>query len=203
MNYTGPKVKLSRALGIPLTPKAAEVMEKKPYPPGQHGRYQQYRRKESDFKRQLMEKQRLRVQYNVHERQLSNYFKKASRQKGNTANNLIQMLETRLDAVVYRAGLARTMYAARQYVSHGHIQVNGQRVNIPSYGVKVGDVVAVKEKSRTIPCFAEALATTGAPPPYIVRSEANMSAELTYLPDRDEIPTICEMSLVIEYYSRR
>lgn len=203
MNYTGPKVKISRKLGIPLTPKAARVMEKKGYPPGQHGRMGQFRRKESDFKRQLMEKQRLRLQYNVHERQMRNYFKKASRRRGNTADNLIQLLETRLDAVVMRAGLARTIYAARQYVSHKHICVDGQVVNIPSYNVKVDSVVSVREKSRKLTMFADAMELIVAPPPYLERSKEEMSVKLLYLPQRDEVPVICETSLVIEFYSRR
>ncbi len=203
MKYNGPKVKVSRALGVPLTPKAAKIMEKKSYPPGQHGRIQRFKRKESDFKRQLVEKQRLRAQYNIHERQMRNYFRKASRQYGNTPDNLVQMLESRLDAVVYRAGLARTIYAARQYVSHGHIEVNGKRVNIASYAVKPNDVVAVRAKSQKIPCFTEALETTGEPPDYLTRNKKQMSTTLVYLPKREEVPVICEVSLVIEYYSRR
>lgn len=202
MKYVGPKVKLSRQLGIPLTPKAAQVMEKKSYPPGQHGRYQQYRRKESDFKRQLLEKQRLRAQYNIHERQLRNYFKKAAAQMGNTVENLLQLLETRLDTVVLRAGLARTIYAARQYVSHGHIEVNGKRVNIPSYNVQIDDVITVREKSRKMPGFQHALETMPPPPNYIRRDEEAMSASLISLPDQIDIPVTCEMSLVIEFYSR-
>lgn len=202
MNYTGPKVRLSRAIGIPLTPKAAKVMERRPYPPGQHGRLQRFSRQESDYKRQLLEKQKLRLQYNVHERQMRNYFHKAARRYGNTGDNLVQLLETRLDAVVYRGGLARTIYAARQYVSHGHILVNGRQVNIPSFNVKIGDVVSVREKSRKIPCFAEAIESTVAPPPYLERSAEVMSVILRYLPQRSEVPVICEVSLVIEYYSR-
>ena len=202
MKYVGPKVRLSRQLGVPLTPKAARIMDKKAYPPGQHGRYKQFRRKESDYKKQLQEKQKLRYQYNIHERQLRNYFKKASSRTGNTVDILIQLLETRLDAVVFRAGLARTIYAARQYVSHGHITVNGNRVNIPSYNVALGDVVAVREKSQKIPCFTDAIETTGAPPEYIERSVEDMSAKLLALPDRADVPIIGEMSLVIEFYSR-
>lgn len=202
MNYTGPKVKLSRRLGIPLTPKAIKVMERKPYPPGMHGRVRQFKRQESDFYRQLLEKQRLRLQYNISERQMRNYFKKATARYGNTVDNLIQMLETRLDAVVLRGGLATTIYAARQFVSHGHILVNGKRVNIPSYNLKVGDVVSVREKSRKIPAFNEAMEAIIAPPPYLERSKEDMSIKLLYLPKREEVPVTCEVSLVIEYYSR-
>jgi small subunit ribosomal protein S4 len=202
MNYTGPKVRLSRRFGVPLTPKAAKIMEKRGYPPGQHGRMAARFSKVSDYKRQLQEKQLLRAQYNIHERQLRNYYQKASSRVGNTPDNLIQLIETRLDAVVMRAGLARSIYAARQYVTHGHIEVNGKRVNIPSYNVEVGDVVSVKEKSLKMPCFTEALESTIAPPPYLDRDEAAMSVKLLYLPKRDEVPVICEMSLVIEFYSR-
>jgi small subunit ribosomal protein S4 len=202
MNYVGPKVKLSRQLGIPLTPKAARIMERKPYAPGQHGRYQQFKRKESDFKRQLVEKQRLRSQYNIHERQLRNYYKKATGMGGNAVDNLVQLLETRLDSVVARSGLARTIYAARQYVSHGHIEVNGKQVDIPSYTVSIDDVVSVREKSQKIPCFTDALETTSAPPEYLDRSAPNMSTRLTSLPIRDDVPIVGELSLVIEFYSR-
>lgn len=203
MNYTGPKVKLSRRLGIALTPKAAQVMERRLYPPGQHGRQQQIKgRNPSDFKRQLLEKQKLRLQYNIHERQMRNYFRKASHRSGNTVDNLVQLLETRLDAVVLRAGLARTIYAARQYVTHGHILVNSQRVNLPAYRVKVEDVVSVKPKSHWLPCFANALASIAETPPYLKTSKDEMSAQLLYLPPRHEVPVIGEVSLVIEYYSR-
>lgn len=202
MKYVGPKVKLSRQLGIPLTSKSAEIMERKSYPPGQHGRYQQFKRKESDYKRQLVEKQRLRCQYNIHERQLRNYYKKATAKGGNAVDNLVQLLETRLDAVVARSGLARTIYAARQYVSHGHIEVNGKRVNIPSYNISVGDIVTIREKSRKIPCFTDALEATSAPPEYLDRSAQDMTVRLVDLPRRDDVPIAGELSLVIEYYSR-
>ncbi len=113
MKYTRPKVKLSRQLGIPLTPKAIRFMERRSYPPGEHGETKRRSAKMSDYKRQLLEKQRLHAQYNIHERQLRNYVKKATNKKGNAAENLIQILETRLDSIVLRAGLARTIYAAR------------------------------------------------------------------------------------------
>ncbi len=202
MRYTGPKVRLSRQVGAPLTPKAQKVMEKKGYPPGMHGRYQQFRRKESDYKRQLLEKQRLRYNYNVHEKQLRNYYKKASRMLGNRVDNLMALLETRLDAVILRAGFARTIYGARQVVTHGHIEVNGKRLNIPSYNVQLGDMVTVREKSRKIEGFTYALDTMPAPPEYLERSPEDMSIRLINLPKRDEIPIECEVSLVIEFYSR-
>ncbi|MEN3026949.1 MAG: 30S ribosomal protein S4 [Chlorobiota bacterium] len=201
MRYTGPKVKLSRKLGIALTPKAQKYMERKPYPPGQHGP-EKRRAKLSDYGRQLLEKQRLRFQYNVHERQLRRYFQLASRMPGNTADNLIQLLERRLDAIVLRAGFARTIYAARQYVRHGHVEVNGQRVTIPSYQVDVGDTVRIREKSRRIPDIQEAVRQAAQAPPYLEVSKADFSARLLYVPPREEIPVICEVPMVVEFYSR-
>ncbi|MEM7182170.1 MAG: 30S ribosomal protein S4 [Spirochaetota bacterium] len=201
MNYTGPKVKLSRKLGIPLTPKAAEVMAKKPYPPGQQGRTKPNRRKESNYKIQLMEKQRLRAQYNIHEKQMKNYYYKANKKKGNTIQNLIQMLEMRLDAVVLRGGLAKTIYAARQYVSHKHITVNGKLISFPGFSCKLGDVVAVRERSQKLPCFVE-LSQNSYRVPYLSYSPDTLSTEVLAIPKREDIPVICNMSLVVEYYSR-
>ncbi len=200
MNYTGPKVKISRKLNLLLSPKAKKVSQKKPYPPGQHGNSRR-RVKLSDFGRQLLEKQRLRLQYNISERQMVNYYKKASKHLGNTADMLVQLLETRLDAIVYKAGLASTIWAARQYISHGHILVNGKRVDIPSYQLKVNDTVSVKEKSRKVEYIQDAIRSS-APPSYIEVSKANFSAKLLYIPTREEIITQCEVPLVVEFYSR-
>jgi small subunit ribosomal protein S4 len=201
MNKTGPKVKLSRALGIALTPKAAKVMEKKPHPPGAHGRVQNFRRKLSDYKRQLVEKQKLRAQYNIHERQLRNYFDKAQRKKGNSGDNLLQMLEMRLDAVVLRGGLARTIYAARQLVTHGHILVNGKRVDVPGYTTVVGDVISVKPKSLQLPGIQEALADAQSIS-YLTLDRNAATVRVNEIPQRDYIPVICDVPLVIEFYSR-
>jgi small subunit ribosomal protein S4 len=201
MKYTGPKVKRSRSLGIAITPKAAKVMEKKPYPPGEHGRNSSNgKRRESDYKLQLLEKQRLRAQYNVHERQMKNYYRKARKMKGNTPANLITLLESRLDALVLHGGLATTIYAARQFVNHGHIKVNGRKVDIPSYLVKPGDVISVKEKSQNLSVFIEA-GENPHPPEYLTFSAKDMSITFERLPERHEIPIICELSKVIEYYS--
>ncbi len=199
--FNGSKVKLSRGLGIALTPKAAKVMEKKSYPPGQHGPTKRVDGKMSDYKRQLLEKQRVRAQYNVSERQMENYYKKAAAKAGNTVDNLMQFLETRLDAVVLRGGLARTIYAARQFVAHGHIVVNGKRVNVPSFQVKPNDVVTVRDKSKRIPGFADALKSAN-PPDYLSLSKPNLSVTLLDLPTRDMVPVIGEVSQVIEFYSR-
>ncbi len=200
MNYTGPKVKLSRKLGFALSPKARKYMDRKPYPPGQHGSAKR-RAKLSDYGRQLLEKQRLRLQYNVHERQMRNYYQEASRMAGNTGDNLVALLESRLDALVYRAGFAPSMYAARQYVRHGHIEVNGRKVDIPSYRVKPNDIIQVREKSRKLECFMNAV-RTAQPVPYLEVSKADFSAKYLYLPPREEVPVICEVPLVVEYYAR-
>jgi len=201
MNYNGPKVRISRKLGIQITLKAGKVTQKKNYPPGQHGSTKK-RSKQSDFGRQLLEKQRLRLQFNISEAQMRNYYKKAAGMTGNTGDILVQLLESRLDSLVYRSGLASSIYAARQYVSHGHIYVNGRRVNIPSYHVGQNDFISVKEKSRKIDCFQEAMRGAGSPPPYLELSKVDFSTKYLYTPPREEIPVVCEVPLVVEYYSR-
>lgn len=200
MNYTGPKVRISRKLGINLTPKAGKVSTRKPYPPGAHAGNKR-RGKQSDYGRQLLEKQRLRMQYNLSEKQMANFYKKAASQTGNTADILVQLIETRLDALVYRSGLAPTIYASRQFIGHGHITVNGKRVTIPSYKVRVNDVIGVKEKSRKIESIQETIRTVNAPP-YLEVSKADFSAKLAYIPHKEEVPIQCELPLVVEYYSR-
>lgn len=200
MNYTGPKVKLSRKIGIQMTPKASKVMEHKNTKPGAHGRKRGFK-KQSDYAMQLLEKQRLRLQYNISEKQMGNYYKKATSLEGNTAELLVQLLETRLDAFVNRSGIAKTIYSARQAVQHGHILVNGKKCDIPSYQVRVGDAISVKEKSRKMESFQETIRNAGCPQ-YIDLSKMDFSAKLNNVPSRDEIPTQCEVSLVVEYYSR-
>ncbi|HET6797067.1 MAG TPA: 30S ribosomal protein S4 [Gemmatimonadales bacterium] len=199
MRRGGPKVKLARQLGIALTPKAARVMERRPNPPGQHGATP--RRKVSGYKKQLVEKQRLRAQYNMSERQLSNAFAEAIRQPGNTGVRLLQLLEMRLDAVVLRAGFVRTIYAARQAVTHGHIQVNGQKVDRPSRRVKPGDVISLAPKSRDVAAFTVPL-EVARPPAYLELDKEKRSVRVREIPEREQIPVQCEASLVIEYYSR-
>lgn len=200
MNYTGPKVKISRKLGINLTPKAQKVTEKKSYPPGQHGATKR-RGKQSDFGKQLLEKQRLRLQFNISEKQMVNYYKKAASLEGNNADLLVQLLESRLDSVLFRAGFARTIYASRQYIKHGHVFVNGKKVNIPSYNMKANDLISIKEKSRKLECFQDAIRSS-APPPYIEVSKVDFSARFLYAPNRGESLVVCEVPLVVEYYSR-
>lgn len=203
MDMRGPKIRLSRQLGIALTPKAAKVMERRPNPPGQHGGAKD-RLKGSDYKRHLLEKQRLRAEYNIGEKQMRGYVRLAVRRPGNPGDSLIRLLETRLDAVVHRAGLARTVYAARQFIAHGHILVNGNRVDLPSRRLREGDVVEVREASRKLVPFRETalemVAVVGVG--YLEVSRENMSARLLHAPELSEVPVRCEMPMVIEYYSR-
>lgn len=199
MNFTGAKVKKSRALGVALTPKAQKYMNRRPFPPGQHG--QRRRRRPSEYGVQLLEKQRLRFQYNVSESQLRKAYTQATRMSGSTGDNLVQILETRMDVMVLRAGLAPTIYAARQYVTHGHFRLNGKKATIPSQRLKVGDVITVRERSRKSPIFNEFKAG-GPVAPYLSYDEANFSARLDYLPPREEIPVVCAEHLVVEFYSR-
>ena len=203
MKFNGPKVKLSRALGIALTPKAQKYMEKRPYPPGQHGPNKARRKQQSVYGKQLLEKQRLRFQYNVSERQMRNYFRKALRKQGKTGEVLVQQLETRLDAFVLRSGMATTIYAARQYVGHGHIEVNDRPVNIPSYQVKVGDVISIKDKSRTNVHIQQAVDYSPPPPNYIERQRpGGYEAKFVRMPSREEIPVICDENMIVEFYSK-
>ena len=202
MNYTGPKVRLSRALGIAITPKAARIMEAKGYPPGQHGPNPRRRPRIQGFKAQLLEKQRLRAQYNVHERQMRTYFKRASKARDNTGDVLVVLLETRLDALVLRSGFARTIYAARQYVNHRHIQVNGESVDRPGFSIRPGDEIAIRPKSRKMLCFREALQGSPGIPDYLTLNKDQMVARLDRLPVREEIPVICDVAKVVEFYSR-
>ena len=202
MGQPRPKIKRSRALGIPLTPKCVAYFERRPFPPGQHGRA---RRNTSDYKLRLLEKQRLKAQYDLSETQLRRAFRDAVRRPGKTGELLIADLETRLDAVVLRAGLARTIYQARQLVVHRHIAVNGRRVDRPSARVRPGDTVGVLERSRALVPFQAAAAGAYAPAttrPYLSVHLAELTATLIRPPRRSEVPVICDEQLVVEHYSR-
>lgn len=203
MNQPRAKVRISRALGIPLTRKCTRYFERRPYPPGVHGRA---RRKPSDYQVRLLEKQRLRHQYNVSETQLRRAFDDAVRGTGKTGEALVGLLERRLDAVVHRAGLARTTYQARQLVAHGHFTVDGTKVDRPSYRLRPGQVVKVRERSRTKPPFqlaaAGAHAGDGPAAPYLSVSLTDLTATLLREPARSEVPVICDEQLVVEFYSR-
>ena len=204
-NRTRRQVRLSRALGIALTPKAVKYFEKRPYPPGEHGRAR--RRTESDYAVRLKEKQRLRAQYGLREAQLRRAFEEARREEGLTGETLVENLETRLDALVLRAGFGRTMAQARQAVVHRHVLVDGKLVDRPSFRVKPGQVVQVKPRSQTMVPFQVAAAgahrdVLPTVPEYLDVQLEKLRFELVRRPKRAEVPITCDVQLVVEHYSR-
>jgi small subunit ribosomal protein S4 len=196
--YTGPRWKISRRLGISLSGTGKEL--KRPYAPGQHGPTQ--RKKLSEYGLQLQEKQKLRHMYGLNEKQFRNLFAEAVKMKGVAGENFMILLESRLDNLVYRIGFARTRAGARQLVNHGHITVNGKKVDIPSYRCKPGDVIALREKSRNLLVVKEALAERAYLPGYISFNENAMEGTYTRLPERSELPAEIQESLIVEFYSR-
>jgi small subunit ribosomal protein S4 len=203
VNQSRPKVKKSRALGIALTPKAVKYFEQRPYPPGEHGRG---RKQNSDYKVRLLEKQRLRAQYDISERQMARAYDRARKAEGKTGEALVVELERRLDALVLRSGIARTIYQARQMVVHGHIEVNGRKVDKPSFRVRPEDVVSVRERSRAKHPFQVAreggYAPDGETPRYLQVNLQALAFRLDREPNRKEIPVVCDEQLVVEYYAR-
>jgi small subunit ribosomal protein S4 len=197
MTYKIPRVKLSRSIGVALTPKAEAIMQKKGYAPGQHG--QRRRPAQSEFGKQLFQKQRLKFQYNVSERFLRSCFAKAKRVKGNTPEALLRILEQRLVTVILRAGFAPTIYAAKQLVSHKHVTVNGKVVNCPNYQIKLEDVVSLREKGKDL---AEKSLPNAVIPTYIELDRDSKTAKFLRIPELAEISIQCEPQLVVEYYSR-
>lgn len=203
---TRSKTRLSRSLGLALTPKAAKYMEKRPYGPGQHGRTK--RRSDSDYAVRLREKQRLRAQYGIREAQLRRTFKEAKRADGLTGENLVELLEMRLDALVLRTGLARTIAQSRQLVVHRHIMVDGQRVDRPSFRVKPGQMIHVHPDSEKTEPFQVAAAgghadVLPAVPEYVTVDLDKLQATLVRRPKRAEVPITCDVQLVVEYYAAR
>ena len=203
---TRSKTRLSRALGIALTPKAAKYLEKRPYAPGEHGRTK--RKTDSDYAVRLREKQRLRAQYGIREAQLKIVFQEARRAAGLTGENLVELLEMRLDALIVRAGIARTTAQARQLIVHRHILVDGARVDRPSFRVKEGQLIHVHPKSEGLEPFQ--LAAAGGHvdllpklPPYLEVEIDKLQARLIRRPKRVEVPVTCEVQLVVEYYAAR
>ena len=197
------KYKLDRRMGENIWGRPKSPINKRAYGPGQHG--QRRKQKVSDFGLQLRAKQKLKGYYgNLTEKQFSRTYDEASRRKGNTSENLIGLLESRLDAVVYRAKFVPTVWAARQFVNHGHVTVNGKRVNIPSYRVKPGDVVSVRERSRNMALVLEALQSPERDTPeYITMDGKAMSATYVRIPELAEVPYPVKMepNLVIEFYA--
>lgn len=205
-NRTRAKVRLSRALGIPLTPKAARLMGEGAFPPGQHGRTK--RKSEGDYALRLREKQRLRAQYNIREAQLRNTFNEARRTQGLTGENLVELLEMRLDALVLRSGFARTSAQARQMVVHRHILVDGHIVDRPSFRVKPGQLIHVKDRSEGTPLFQDAAIGVHRDvlppvPEYLDVQLDKLHARLVRRPKRSEVPVTCDVQLVVEYYAAR
>ncbi len=198
------KYKISRRLGENLWGRAKDPFNKRNYAPGQHGITR--RRKGSDYGTQLMAKQRLKGYYgNINERQFRKIYQEAVRRKGDTGENLVGLLETRLDTVVYRMGIVPTMFAARQFVNHGHIAVNGVRTNIPSCRLKDGDVVEIREKSRQLTIVVEAMQNPERTvPDYIEFDPAAFKGKLIRAPKLADVPYPVQMepNLVIEFYSR-
>ena len=198
--YTGPATRKSRRLGVDLVG-GDQSFEKRPYPPGQHGRA---RIKESEYRQQLQEKQKARFSYGVMEKQFRLYYEEANRQPGKTGDNLLRILESRLDNVVYRAGLARTRRMARQLVSHGHFTVNGAKVDVPSYRVSQYDIIDVKDKSiNTLPFEAARQAAGERPIPGWLQVVGERQRILVHqLPERAQIQVPLTEQLIVEFYSK-
>ena len=198
--YTGPKSKISRKYGEPIFGDT-KALEKKPHPPGQHGRGR--RRKKSEYAVQLAEKQKAKFLYGILERQFRNMFKKASRKEGITGENLLQLLEARLDNIVYRLGVATTRRSARQLVTHKHITVNGNVVNIPSFTVKEGDLIGVRERSKSLVAISESLSSkTSNKYKWLEWDDKSLSGKLITYPDREAIPENINEQLIVELYSK-
>jgi small subunit ribosomal protein S4 len=197
------KYKINRRLGVNLWGRPKSPINKREYGPGQHG---QRRRKPSDYGTQLMAKQKLKGYYgSIGERQFRRYYQEASRRRGDSGQRLIELLERRLDAVVYRAKFVPTVFAARQFVNHGHIQVNGKRVNIPSYQVSDGDEVQIKAKSRELAIVLEGVESPERDvPEYIQVDHKDMKAKFIRAPKLEDVPYPVKMepNLIIEFYSR-
>lgn len=191
--------KKSRRFGISLTGTGKEL-DKRPYAPGQHGANQ--RRKLSEYGLQLQEKQKLRFMYGLNERQFRNLFDRAGKMKGVHGENFMVLLESRLDNLVYRLGFARTRRQARQLVNHGHITVDGQRTNIPSYSVKIGQTIGLREKSKNLDIIKESIEVNNFVPEYLTFDENNLEGSYTRRPERAELPAEINESLIVEFYSR-
>ena len=197
--YRGPKQKLARRFGEPIFG-PSKALERKPYPPGQHGN--QRRRKESEYAVQLKEKQKAKHIYGLLERQFSNLFEKAARKKGVTGENLLQFLEARLDNVVYRLGFARTRRQARQLVTHGHVIVNDRVSDIPSHLLRPGDMVEIRPRSQQLEAVRDAAARTRRSYPFLEVDRDQLRGKLLEYPQREDIPENIREQLIVELYSK-
>lgn len=198
--YRGPQTKIARKFGEPIFG-ADRHFEKKKYPPGQHG-LNKRRKKTSEYGLQLLEKQKAKYTYGILERQFRNTFKKATSKPGITGEVLLQLCEMRLDNLVYRMGIAPSRRAARQLVTHKHIQVNGETVNIPSYEARVHDIVSVREKSKSLEVIADSLAGRGHNYGWIEWDESLKAGKVISIPTREEIPENIKEQLIVELYSK-
>lgn len=199
--YTGPKIKISRKFGEPLTPKAVKYLAKRNYRPGVHG---QNRQRISEYGTQLREKQKAKFIYGVMEKQFKGYYVKASKKTGVTGDALLQLLETRLDNAVYRLGFTQTRAQARQLVNHGFFDVNGKKVDIPSFQVKVGDEIGVREnkKNKALIKILEPVITSAEPSEWLSFDAKNLSAKVLSLPSKEQMETTINTQLIVEHYSR-
>jgi len=197
--FTGSVWKKSRRLGITLTGTGKEL-ERRPYAPGDHGPTQ--RKKISEYGLQLQEKQKLRYMYGINERQFRTIFERAGKQKGVHGENFMILLASRLDAVVYQLGLARTRRQARQLVNHGHVTVDGGRVDIPSYHLKPGQTIGLRERSRNLDIVKEAVEVNNFIPDYLTFDDEKMEGSFVRFPERSELPAEINEQLIVEYYSR-
>lgn len=201
-----PKTKVMRRFGEVLVPrpKYQKILERRPYPAGQHGKDKSYAsRRRSNFAIQLEEKQKLRFIYNIHERQMRRYYEKAVQLPGETGKNLLTLMERRLDNIIYRAGFAPTIWAARQLVVHRHILVNGELIDRPAYSLKVGDEIAIKQAMRNNAQIQIWRDEASSAPEYIQVDREAFVAKLMYFPERKEIPVPIDEQKVVEYYNRR
>ncbi len=197
---TGPRHKACRRARTPLCQSKKCPVDKRPYPPGEHGRG---RIRESDYLVQLREKQKLRAMYGVLERQFRNYYELAARQPGITGENLLRLLETRLDNVMWRSGLASTRPQGRQLVNHGHVRVNGKKVDIPSYRIRPGDVVSFKDRSKDLVVVQHSVDTLGNPiPEWLDVDHSERKVVVRDLPSRAQIDTAINEQLIVELYSK-
>lgn len=204
-SYHGPKARTQRRFGEMLIarPKYARILENRAFPPGQHGREKTFRSgRRSNFGMQLDEKQKLSFIYNVRDRQMRNYYKKAAKLTGPTGVNLLTLLERRLDNLVYKSGFGATIWAARQLVVHGHILVNGKRLDLPSYQVEANDVIEVSDAMKKNVHIIEWSTQVAAYPPYLSVTKDKFVATLTRIPELGEVQVQADVQLVVEYYNR-
>jgi len=199
--YTGPRIRISRRLGVPIFG-ASKYLERRPYAPGVHG--PKSRRKLTDYAVGLGEKQKLRYFYGLQEKQFRNVYEKALRMRGVTGEKMLQILECRLDSVVFQAGFAQTRPAARQLVGHGHVKVNGRKVSISSYAVKVNDVIEIRDHNVSKQLTAKNMesSTSRVVPDWVAVDKDHLKAKLLRIPTRDEIQPVGNEQAVVEFYSR-